>query len=142
ATSLVNWVRLIKSPNKIFLEKRAGKIVEKAMQAAIDTMGPGVRENDVVAAIYEAQTRGTEEFGGDYTSIVPLMPEGETAGAPHLTWRDNPYPENTVVAVEIAGAHQRYHSPMASTISIVVPSYGVKRTTDINGVVLNADTEE
>lgn len=142
ATSLVNWVRLIKSPNEIFLQKRAGKIVEKAMQAAIDTMGPGVRENDVVAAIYEAQIRGTEEFGGDYTSIVPLMPEGETAGAPHLTWTDNPYPENTVVAVEIAGAHQRYHSPMARTISIGEPSDEVKRTADITVEGLNAALEQ
>lgn len=142
ATALVNWVRLIKSPNEIFLQKRAGKIAENAMQAAIDTMGPGVRENDVVAAIYEAQIRGTEEFGGDYTSIVPLLPEGETAGAPHLTWTDAPYPEDTVVAVEIAGAHQRYHVPMARTISIGEPNDEVKKTAEITIEGLNAALEQ
>ena len=61
---LVNWVRIIKSENEIELQKRAGKIVEKAMQAAIDALEPGVRQCDVVAKIYEAQIRGTEEFGG------------------------------------------------------------------------------
>lgn len=142
ATALVNWVRIIKSPKEIELMKRAGKIAEAAMQAAIDTMGPGVRENDVVAAIMEAQIRGTEEFGGDYTSIVPLMPEGEAAGAPHLTWSDKPYPENTVVAVEIAGAHQRYHAPMARTITIGEPSEEVKKTAEITVEGLNAALEQ
>lgn len=65
---------------------------------------PGARQCDVVAKIYEAQLRGTAEFGGDYASIVPLMPQGETAGAPHLTWTDKKYPDNTVVAVELQAA--------------------------------------
>lgn len=139
---LVNWVRIVKSPAEIKLMKRAGKIVEKAMQATIDTMAAGVRENDVVAAIYNAQIKGTEEFGGDYTAIVPMLPEGETAGAPHLTWSDKKYPDNTVVAVEIAGAHQRYHSPLARTIAIGEPSDEVKRTADITIEGLNAALEQ
>ncbi|HHZ01292.1 MAG TPA: ectoine hydrolase DoeA, partial [Tissierellia bacterium] len=40
---LVNWVRIIKSEKEIELQKRAGKIVEKAMQAAIDALEPGAR---------------------------------------------------------------------------------------------------
>ncbi len=139
---IVNWVRIIKSPAEIELMKRAGKIVEKAMQATIDTMAAGVRENDVVAAIYNAQIKGTDEFGGDYTAIVPMLPQGETAGAPHLTWSDKPYPDNTVVAVEIAGAHQRYHSPLARTISIGEPSEEVKRTAEITIEGLNAALEQ
>lgn len=139
---IVNWVRIVKSPAEIKLMKRAGKIVEKAMQATIDTMAAGVRENDVVAAIYNAQIKGTEEFGGDYTAIVPMLPEGETAGAPHLTWSDKKYPDNTVVAVEIAGAHQRYHSPLARTIAIGEPSDEVKRTADITIEGLNAALEQ
>lgn len=139
---IVNWVRIIKSPAEIKLMKRAGKIVEKAMQATIDTMAAGVRENDVVAAIYNAQIKGTEEFGGDYTAIVPMLPEGETAGAPHLTWSDKKYPDNTVVAVEIAGAHQRYHSPLARTIAIGEPSEEVKRTAEITIEGLNAALEQ
>lgn len=138
---IVNWVRNVKSPAEIALQRKAGKIVERAMQAAIDTMGAGVRECDVVAAIYNAQIRGTEEFGGDYASIVPLLPEGETAGAPHLTWTDNPYPNNTVVAVEIAGCHQRYHSPMARTIAIGEPTDEVKTLADITVEGLNAALE-
>lgn len=138
---IVNWVRIVKSPNEVALQRKAGKIVELAMQAAIDAMGAGVRECDVVAAIYNAQIRGTEEFGGDYASIVPLLPAGETAGAPHLTWSDNPYADNTVVAVEIAGCHQRYHCPMARTISIGTPTDDVKKTAEITVEGLTAALE-
>lgn len=142
ADLLVNWVRIVKSPSEILLMKRAGKIVEKAMQATLDTIGAGVRENDVVAAIYAAQIKGTDEYGGDYTSIVPMLPEGETAGAPHLTWSDKRYPENTVVSVEIAGCHQRYHSPLARTIAIGKPTEEVLTTAEITVEGLNAALEQ
>lgn len=138
---LVNWVRNIKSPAEIALQRKAGKIAELAMTAAINGLKAGARQCDVVADIYQAQLRGTKEFGGDYTAIVPLMPQGETAGAPHLTWTDNKYPNNTVVAVELAGCYQRYHSPMARTICIGKPSDEVKKTAEIAVEGLNAALE-
>mgnify|MGYP001012925360 CR=1 FL=1 len=138
ANLLVSWVKIIISDAEIELMKRAGKIVEKTMQAAIDVMEPGVRQCDVVAKIYEAQIKGTKEFGGDYASIVPLMPSGELAGAPHLTWTDRKLKENEVIALEIAGCHQRYHSPMARTISIGEPSDKVKEVAKITVEGLNA----
>jgi Xaa-Pro dipeptidase len=135
---LVNWARIVKSPAEIAFQRRAGKIAELAMDAAIRGLKSGARQCDVVADIYQAQLRGTEEFGGDYTSIVPLMPQGETAGAPHLTWSDDRYTNNTVVAVELAGCYQRYHSPMARTICIGKPGDDVKRTAEIAVEGLNA----
>ncbi|MEA4848903.1 MAG: M24 family metallopeptidase [Clostridiaceae bacterium] len=125
ANVLVNWVRIIKSEQEIEYQRRAGKCAELQIQAAVDTIGPGVRECDVVAAIYSAGIKGTQEFGGDYASIVPMLPAGENAGIPHLTWTDNRYPGNIVVAIELAGCHRRYHSPMARTISIGKPSQKV-----------------
>ncbi|MBK5260978.1 MAG: M24 family metallopeptidase [Peptostreptococcaceae bacterium] len=122
ANLLVNWVRIIKSDQEIEYQKRAGKLAELAIQAAVDTIAPGVRQCDVVAAIYSAQIRGTSEFGGDYPSIVPMLPAGETAGAPHLTWNDEKYPENVVISVEIAGCYHRYHSPLARTVCVGNPN--------------------
>lgn len=135
---IVNWVRIIKSDKEIQLMKKAGKVAERAMQAGIDALNPGARQCDVAAAIMHAQVTGTEEFGGDYPSIVPLLPSGELAGAPHLTWTDDRYPENSVVAVEIAGCHQRYHSPMARTVCIGKPSEKVLRAGEAAVEGLNA----
>ena len=60
------------------------------MRKAIDTVRPGVRQCDAAAAIYHAQISGTPEYGGDYTSFVPMLPTGIGTSTPHLTWSDAP----------------------------------------------------
>jgi Xaa-Pro dipeptidase len=116
ANLLVSWVRIIKSPQEIAYMKQASKIVEQVMQTALDTVAPGVRECDAVAEIYRAQIRGTEDFGGDYPAIVPMMPTGEKTATPHLTWTDAPYGNETAVNLELAACRHRYHSPLARTM--------------------------
>jgi ectoine hydrolase len=115
ADLLVNWVRLVKSEAEIALMKEAGQIAEKVMQTAIDRLEPGVRECDAVADVYRAQMSGTSRFGGDYPSIVPMMPTGEKTSAPHLTWSDAPYENEQMVNLELAACRHRYHCPIART---------------------------
>lgn len=112
---LVNWIRLIKSDAEIALMREAGKIASKVMNTAIDRLEPGVRECDAVAAVYQAQMSGTPECGGDYPSIVPMMPTGEKTSAPHLTWTDAPYENEQMVNLELAACRHRYHCPIART---------------------------
>ncbi|CEP67477.1 Peptidase M24, structural domain [Moorella glycerini] len=116
ATLLVNYVRIIKSPREIEYMKKAARLVEKAMQTAIDYINEGVRECDVVANIYHSMISGTEDFGGDYPAIVPLLPSGEKTSTPHLTWSDEKYKRGDTVIIELAGCYKRYHSPLARTL--------------------------
>ncbi|MGG1674115.1 M24 family metallopeptidase [Neobacillus sp. NRS-1170] len=131
ATLLVNWVRLIKSDVEIGYMKRAAKIVEKAMQAGMDLIEAGVRECDVAAKIFYTQITGTEEFGGDYPSIVPLLPSGEKTSTPHLTWTDERYKKGDAVILEVAGCYKRYHSPLARTVQIGKPQEKMKTLSDV-----------
>ena len=112
---LVNWVRSIKSEQEILYMQQAGRIAERVMQTALDTIQPGVRECDAVAEVYRAQMQGLPEFGGDYPAIVPMMPTGEKTSAPHLTWTDEPYRTEQAVNMELAGCRLRYHCPIART---------------------------
>jgi Xaa-Pro dipeptidase len=112
---LVSWVRIIKSPQEIEFMRQAGRIAEKVMRTALDMLSPGVRECDAVAAVFQAQISGTPEFGGDYTSIVPMMPTGAKTSAPHLTWTDEPYKNEQAVNLELAACRNRYHCPIART---------------------------
>ncbi|MFZ1200266.1 MAG: M24 family metallopeptidase [Desulfobacterales bacterium] len=116
ANLLVSWVRIVKSEREIAFMQQAGKIAERVMQTAIDTVAPGVRECDAVAEIYRAQMRGTDAFGGDYPAIVPMMPTGEKTSTPHLTWTDDPYGNEVAVNLELAACRHRYHSPLARTV--------------------------
>jgi Xaa-Pro dipeptidase len=112
---LVNWIRLIKSEAEIAFMREAGVIAGLVMSTAIDSLRPGVRECDAVAAVYQAQMSGTPEFGGDYPAIVPMMPTGEKTSAPHLTWTDEPYKNEQMVNLELAACRHRYHCPIART---------------------------
>ena len=115
ATSLVNWVKLIKSDMEIDYIKKAAVIAEKTMDAAFKSIHVGTRQNEAAANVYHAQIYGTEEYGGDYTSIVPLMPAGIRTSTPHLSWTDEPYKDGDTVLVEIAGNYRRYHCPLSRT---------------------------
>ncbi|WP_164667900.1 M24 family metallopeptidase [Virgibacillus doumboii] len=130
-TNLVNWVRIIKSEREIQYIKQAAKISEKAMQVAFDTINEGVRECDVVAEISHAQISGTEDFGGDYPSIVPLLPTGDKTSASHLTWTDDRFKHGDPVIIELAGCYKRYHSPLARTAVIGMPTEDMQYVSDV-----------
>lgn len=117
-TLLVSQVRMIKSKKEIGYMKTAAKLSEKAMRHGVDAVGPGIRECDVAADIYHAALSGTDDFGGDYPAIVPLMPSGRKTSAPHLTWSDQYYSEGDLAVIELAGCYKRYHAPLARTLKL------------------------
>lgn len=117
-TTLVNRVRMIKSPQEIRFMREAAKLVELAMAAGIENVTPGTRQCDAVAAIYQAQIAGTSDFGGDYTAICPMLPTGAGTSTPHLTWSDQPFQSGEATILELAGARHHYHCPMARTVHL------------------------
>lgn len=121
ATGLVNWQRAIKSPQEISYMQIAAKIVEKMHLMIVETIEPGMRKNDLVAKIYATGIGGYENFGGDYPAIVPLLPTGLEASAPHLTWDDAPFKTGSGTFFEIAGCYRRYHCPQSRTLYLGTP---------------------
>lgn len=124
---LVNWVRVVKSPLEQDKLRVAGEIAQRTMQIAIDAIEPGRRQCDVVAEIQYAQALGARKLGGDYPAIVPMLPTGETAGTPHLTWSDLPLRTGEATTIELAGVHHRYHAPLARTVSLGQPPTELSR---------------
>lgn len=122
AHELVNWVRLVKSPAEADKMRVAGRIATQVMTRAIEALRPGRRQCDVVADIQHAQAVGTAEAGGDYPAIVPMLPTGKRAGTPHLTWSDVEFVRGEATTLELAGCYQRYHAPIARTVSLGPPS--------------------
>ena len=133
ATTLVNWVRVIKSAQEIKYMKQAARIIEKTMQVAVDMVRPGVRQCDAAAAVYQAEISGTEEYGGDYTSFCPMLPTGVGTSTPHLTWTDQPFVNGEATILELAGARHHYHCPMARTVHLGKPP---KKLADTAAVVV------
>lgn len=133
ATTLVNWVRVIKSAQEIEYMQQAARIIEKTMQVAVDMVRPGVRQCDAAAAVYQAKISGTEEYGGDYTGLCPMLPTGVGTSTPHLTWTDQPFVNGEATILELAGARHHYHCPMARTVHLGKPP---KKLADTAAVVV------
>jgi len=123
-TALVNWQRAVKSKQELDYMRVAGKIVGNMHRRIIDKVEPGIRKCDLVADIYDAGLRYDEAIGagGDYPAIVPLLPSGSDAAAPHLTWDDKPMKSGEGTFFEIAGAYHRYHCPLSRTVFLGKPT--------------------
>jgi ectoine hydrolase len=121
ATALVNWQRAIKSPREIEYMRVAARIVEKMHAHIVERIEPGIRKNELVAEIYSTGILGVEGYGGDYPAIVPLLPTGADAAAPHLTWDDTPFAAGAGTFFEIAGCFRRYHCPQSRTVYLGKP---------------------
>lgn len=122
ATGLVNWQRAVKSPTEIDYMRKAARIVEAMHARIVDKVEVGMRKCDLVAEIYDAGTRGVDGIGGDYPAIVPLLPSGADASAPHLTWDDRPMRADQGTFFEIAGCYNRYHCPLSRTVFLGKPT--------------------
>ncbi len=134
---LVNWIRAIKSPAEIAIMRQAAQVTTAAMNAALDAVEAGARQNDVAAAIAHAQAAGTAEVWGDFPAIVPMLPTGEGADTPHLTWTDRRLRSGEPVVIELAGAHHRYHVPLARTVMLGDPPAQLQHTADVVAEALN-----
>jgi len=121
ATGLVNWQRAVKSPQELTYMRAAARIVERVHTRIAEMVEPGVRKNDLVAEIYHTGITGFEEYGGDYPAIVPLLPTGTDAAAPHLTWDDQPLQAGMGTFFEVAGCVRRYHVPLCRSIFLGDP---------------------
>lgn len=122
ATALVNWQRAAKSPTELDYMRKAGRIVEAMHARIVEKIEPGMRKNVLVAEIYDAGIRGVDGIGGDYAAIVPLLPSGPDAAAPHLTWDDRPMKSGEGTFFEIAGCYNRYHCPLSRTVFLGKPT--------------------
>jgi ectoine hydrolase len=121
ATALVNWQRAVKSGQELAYMRQAARIVEAMHARIVEKIEPGMRKCDLVAEIYDAAIRGVPGAGGDYPAIVPLLPSGSDAAAPHLTWDDRPMRAGEGTFFEIAGCHKRYHCPLSRTVFLGRP---------------------
>lgn len=123
-TALVNWQRAVKSSQELDYMRKAARLVERMHATIFDKCEPGYRKCDLVADIYEAGLRYDDNlgFGGDYPAIVPLLPSGADASAPHLTWDDKPMKSGEGTFFEIAGVYKRYHCPLSRTVFLGKPT--------------------
>lgn len=128
---LVNWVRVVKAPCEVEHLRRAGRVAQHAMEVALDAVTAGRRQCDVVAEIMAAQACGTPEHAGAYPAIIPLLPSGDGAGTPHLTFTERRFARGEATTIELAGVSGRYHAPLARTVVLGEPPRRLAETAEV-----------
>ena len=127
ATGIVNWQRSIKSEEELIFMRRAAKISDKIIDGLVERVEVGVPKNEIVAEILRDAALGADGHWGDYPAIVPLLPSGSDAAAPHLTWDGRPFQGGEATFFEISGCYRRYHAPLSRTIFLGEPDDTFKR---------------
>ena len=127
ATALVNWKRTVKSEPELAFMRKAALISEKIVDGLLERVESGVPKNEIVAEIYRDAIRGVDGAWGDYPAIVPLLPSGSDAAAPHLTWDGRPFATGEATFFEISGCYRRYHAPFCRTLFLGTPPDFLKR---------------
>jgi len=120
-TGLVNWQRGVKSEEELAFIRKAAAISEKITDGLMERVEPGIPKNEVVAEIFRDAIRGVEGAWGDYPAIVPLLPSGSDAAAPHLTWNGREFATGEATFFEISGCYRRYHAPLCRTLFLGKP---------------------
>jgi Xaa-Pro dipeptidase len=113
-SGLVDSLRLVKSAEEQALIRRAAKVTDATIKAAIAAIHDGAREADVAAACLAAMTRA----GGHPPGFGPFIRPGPRLGEEHATWGDGTYKSGESVFLELSGCVSRYHAPLGRLIRI------------------------
>ena len=110
--------RMVKNEAEIERLKHAAKCAEAGLAAAIETVAPGKTENDVAAAMFEANIAA----GSEYLGHPPLVVAGETTALCFAMWRRREIRSGDVVLLEAAGCIDRYHSILSRPVVVGNPT--------------------
>jgi Xaa-Pro dipeptidase len=114
ASRLITELRLVKSPAELAYLRRAAKLADDALAAALNAAGPGADEAHIEAALVAAMHAGD----GDATGNPPIVGSGAYAllcrthtGRRRLDPRDQ-------LTLEWAGSYRHYHSAQMRTVCV------------------------
>ncbi len=141
ASTLVNWVRLRKSDEELAFMRRAARISELVIGKAVEIAEPGMLKHELVGELFKTSVHGEDDSWGDYPAIVPLLPSGADASAPHLTWNGEALKKGEATFIEQSGCYRRYHAPLSRTIFFGKPPKHMKDASEALTEGLNQGIE-
>ena len=131
---LVEPYRMIKSDLEIQRMRHASRAAEAGLQAAINAIAVGKTENDVAAAMFEANIAA----GSEYLGHPPLVVAGPTTALCFAMWRRREIKQGDIVLLEAAGCVDRYHTMLSRPVVVGKPTIEQNEAADALRGVLEA----
>ena len=130
-TSLIENMKLVKSPKELEYIRRSTLIANTAMQVATDHIHAGAMECEVAGAVYQSLLAQ----GGDSPASPLNLVSGDRSGFAHGSPSERRMVEGDSVNIEFGGAYRRYCTTIGRQFSIGEPS---PRLTELFAVVKDA----
>ena len=131
ASELLWRMRRVKDEEELKLMRRAGELADIGMEAARESLRPGVREHEVAAEIAHAMMRE----GAEGLAFQPIIASGPRSAYPHGGVTDRRIRWGELVVVDIGAIYREYRSDITRTFIVGEAS---ERQREIYSVVLEA----
>jgi Xaa-Pro aminopeptidase len=113
-STLVEDVRLVKSPREVAVMREAGRIADLAMAAARDGLQPGLRETDVDATFTAEMMR----HGCGTPAIRSMVGSGPRSGAHHGPATHRRLKAGDIVHIDFCASLHRYHVNLSRSFAV------------------------
>ena len=134
ATSLVEPLKLVKSPAELQLIRRAAGIGDRAMHAAVRAIREGASEFDVVAALYHSLLSN----GSDLPASPVNFMSGERSCYGHGAATERRLRRGDLMHLEYGAAYHRYTATIGRNLVLGEPSARQQELHDINRAACDA----
>ena len=127
AGALVDAIRIVKSPAELEMLQESARITALGLETAIQSIRPGMTDNDIAAIGAKALL----ENGSEFMSLQPIVTSGHRIGIIHVNHKRRVIQPNEPVFLEFGAAYQRYTAPMMRTAVTGAPSPALSATRDL-----------
>ncbi len=134
ATSLVEQLKLVKSPAELALIRRAAGIADRAMHAAVVSIREGVSEFDVAAALYHSLLTQ----GSDLPASPVNFMSGERTCYGHGAATERRIRRGDLMHLEYGAAYHRYTSTIGRNLCLGDPTPRQQQLHDIQRAACDA----
>jgi len=127
AGALVDAIRIVKSSAELEMLQESARITALGLETAIQSIRPGMTDNDIAAVGAKALL----ENGSEFMSLQPIVTSGHRIGVIHVNHKRRVIQPNEPVFLEFGAAYQRYTAPMMRTAVTGVPNAALSATRDL-----------
>jgi len=106
APDFIRELRLVKSPQELAYIRKAGEIMDTALEKTLEATFAGAFEGDIYATFYDTLFR----LDGDLPAHIPPMGSGKSALNLRYTTGRKHVLENDQVTLELGVAYRHYHA--------------------------------
>ena len=125
-SGVVEEGRVIKSPAELGYMRQAARAAEAGVKRGIEVCRVGANENEVAAAIHDAQIKA----GSEYTGLPLFITSGARSALGHATWYRQQMKAGDSVFMEIPGCVNRYHAALMRGVYLGDPPEAMVKATE------------